>query len=71
MLFQAYESACDSLTQKILDLIPAHPEIMTLGSIWDLFDVDGFDCREEGPSLAQAQHALEKARAIWRRKNGG
>lgn len=36
-----YEETIDELTQRILALIPEHPEILTIESVLDLFKVDG------------------------------
>lgn len=60
----AYTATADELTKRILALIPAHPEIMTIESPFDLFKIDGFKCDDIGPSLAQAGWALGKARQI-------
>ena len=64
-----YETTADELTKRILALIPEHPEIMTIESPFDLFTVDGFDCRDLEPSLAQASCALGKARHIYKSNN--
>ncbi|HDZ25067.1 hypothetical protein LCGC14_1555360 [marine sediment metagenome] len=61
-----YESTGNELRDRILALIPDHPEILTLDSCWDLFKVSGFDCRDLQPSLAQAGWALTSARCIWK-----
>jgi hypothetical protein len=61
---QAYTATADELTKRILVLIPAHPEIMTLGSPFDLFKINGFKCDDLGPSLTQAKWALGKARKL-------
>lgn len=60
----AYTATADELTKRILALIPAHPEIMTIESPFDLFKIDGFKCDDIGPSLAQAGWALGKARQL-------
>ena len=53
-----YSKKCDSLGERILKLIPEHPEIMKIENAFDLFKVEGFKCDDLGPSLAQAQGAL-------------
>ena len=60
----AYSATADELMKRILTLIPSHPEIMTIESPFDLFKIDGFNCDDLGPSLAQAGWALIKARKI-------
>ena len=65
----AYTATADELTKRILALIPAHPEIMTIESPFDLFKIDGFKCDDIGPSLAQAGWALGKARQIHKANN--
>jgi len=64
----AYTATADELTKRILALIPAHPEIMTLESPFDLFKIDGFKCDDLGPSLAQAGWSLSKARQLHKAK---
>lgn len=57
-----YASTADRLVDRIVALIPSHPEILALESPWGLFKVDGFKCDDIGPSLAQAAWALSKAK---------
>lgn len=59
-----YAFTADALTQRILALIPAHPEILTLTDAWQLFKVPGFECGDLAPSMAQADAALAKAKAL-------
>ena len=63
---EQYASTADELANRILSLIPAHPEIMTLASPFDLFKVDGFYCSDLSPSLFQASHALAAARRRYK-----
>lgn len=60
-----YGFTADVLTQRILALIPAHPEILTFTNAWQLFKVPGFECRDLEPSMAQADGTLAKAQAIY------
>ncbi len=62
-----YASRAETLSQRIFELIPDHQEILTLDSPFDLFKVDGFQCGDLEPSLAQAAAALAKARTRWKR----
>jgi hypothetical protein len=57
-----YADTANTLVDRIVALLPAHPEILTFDSAWDLFKVDGFDCRDLSPSLAQAGWALVEAK---------
>lgn len=59
-----YAKTVDELTNRIVALIAENPHILTMESAWDLFKVDGFDCKDIGPSLAQAQWALNNAKRI-------
>jgi hypothetical protein len=57
-----YANTANELSRRILVLIRDHPEIMTLESAWDLFNVPGFRCDDLSPSFAQASWALTAAR---------
>lgn len=59
-----YGFTADTLTQRILALIPEHPEVLTLTDAWGLFKVPGFDCADLQPTMAQAYAALANAKAI-------
>jgi len=63
-LSNCYAKTADELTARILALIPTAPEILTMESVWDLFKVEGFNCSDLGPSMAQAQWALSNAKRI-------
>lgn len=66
-----YEAAAQELRRRILALIPANPRILDDDfDAWGLFDVDGFECDDLGPTLAQAQAALGAARADYREGGG-
>ena len=60
-----YVATANELGQRIYDLIPDHPEILTLESVWDLFGVEGFKCDDLDPSMGQAMGALGWARSKW------
>ncbi len=64
-----YEETAELLSQRILSLIPDRPEILTIDSAWDLFEVPGFQCADLSPSLSQASFALARARKIWHREH--
>ena len=57
-----YVSTADQLVERIAALIPTHPEILEMTDPWKLFAVEGFDCKDLGPSLFQAGWALAKAK---------
>lgn len=60
-----YDDAAHKLRDRILALIPAHPEIMVMTSAWDLFKVDGFHCKDLEPTLAMASCALASAKNAY------
>jgi len=60
-----YESTANELSARILRLIDENPEIINMESAWDLFQVDGFDCSDLQPSLAQAGWALREAKRLF------
>ncbi len=64
MTMETYSATADELTNRILALIPSHPEIMEMESAWDLFKVEGFDCKDLGPSMYQAMWALRQAQLV-------
>jgi hypothetical protein len=57
-----YELYANKLKDRILSLIPDHPEIMNIDSAWDLFKINDFNCDDLQPSAFQAQWALIKAK---------
>ena len=52
-----YAGIANDLCDRIVALIPDHPEIMDMTSAWDLHGVEGFDCSDLRPSLFQATWA--------------
>ena len=65
-----YESTANELSARILRLIDENPEIINMESAWDLFQVDGFDCSDLQPSLAQAGWALREAKRLFFHNSG-
>jgi len=59
-----YVATADELVERIAAFIPAHPEILTMNSAWDLFKIEGFDAaiKDLQPSLGQADWALHAAK---------
>jgi hypothetical protein len=62
---EAYVKTGNELADRIAKLIPSHPEIMTMDDPFKLFEVEGFDCSDLGPSLAQAGWALREAQSRY------
>ncbi len=63
-----YAATADTLVERIVALIPQHPEILEMSDPWKLFKVEGFDCKDIGPSLFQASWALARAKEQYNRK---
>lgn len=66
---QAYEDIAQSLASRIYGLIPSNPQILEIESAWDLFKVPDFNCKDLGPSWAQAQAALSIAQNRWNQEH--
>lgn len=64
-LAAGYKAVLEQLSIRIVDLIPAHPEILGMRNAFELFNIDGFDCSDLSPSLAQAAAALAGAQKAW------
>jgi hypothetical protein len=62
-----YELTANELVKRIEALVPAHPEILTMESAWDLFKVKELKCDDLQPSLFQAGWALGQ---VQRAHNG-
>lgn len=60
-----YESTANELANRILALLPDHPELRTSTDPWQLFKVPGFKCDDLQPSLAQAAWALGEAQGRY------
>jgi hypothetical protein len=63
-----YCAVAEELKRRILALTPEHPGILGITDVWDLFKVSGFDCRDLGPTMAQANDALAEAQQEYRRR---
>jgi hypothetical protein len=57
-----YEDTANELVRRIVALIPAHPEILSMDSPWDLFDINEFEYEDLEPSCFQAGWALANAK---------
>jgi hypothetical protein len=61
-----YVATGNKLADRIAELIPTHPEILTMKDAFQLFKVEGFKCDDLDPSLAQAQWALAEAQSRYK-----
>jgi hypothetical protein len=53
-----YNHVIFKLVDRITELLPKHPEIITIEDEWDLFDIPEFDVDDLQPSLCQMSRAL-------------
>ncbi len=67
---EQYASTAEKLKDRILALIPDHPEILELEDAWGLFKVEGFKSDDLEPSLFQAQWALSAAKSARLKGDG-
>ena len=61
----AYTNVVHELEKRILAMMPEYPELVEMVDPWQLFRVEGFNCKDLEPSLAQASAALLGARLLW------
>ena len=61
-----YASTADQLVDRIVALIPEHPEILDMTDPWSLLKVEDFKCGDLGPSFFQASWALVRAKKVYR-----
>lgn len=66
-----YESTAEVLVQRILTLMPDHPDLQTMDDPWKLFGVKGFACSDLQPSAFQAGWALRQAQKRYRMQKEG
>lgn len=57
-----YEATANELVNRILALIPDHPEILGMEEPWGLHKIKGFQCDDLQPTLYQASWALVRAK---------
>lgn len=62
----SYSRDIVDLSERILALMPSHPEILETRDPFELFDIDAFYCKDLGPSAGQASIALQEAKRRWR-----
>jgi hypothetical protein len=60
-----YQSLAEELSARIYALIPEQPAILELNDVWRLFKIPGFHCDDLGPSMFQANWALNAAKVKW------
>lgn len=66
---ETYTGTAEILKDRIFALIPDHPEILEMDKSGGLFRIEGFNCGDLAPSLAQAQWALGRAKLEWEERN--
>lgn len=66
MLLPSYTETVQLLSDRILALIDAHESVLSMKNPFKLFGFQEFECSDLGPSLLQAQMALELAQARYR-----
>lgn len=66
MLSQSYSDTANTLVNRILQLIPSHPEILNMDNPFSLFKIDGFRCDDLSPSFFQASWALSRAKSLYK-----
>lgn len=59
-----YGATADELCCRIFALIEDHPEVLELKSAWELFEIEGFNCKDLEPTYMQAACALAKAKGL-------
>lgn len=59
-----YEACANALVDRILALIPAHPEILEMTDPFELCKLNDFIYADLQPSLFQAQWALKRAQRL-------
>ncbi len=60
-----YNTAARILRDRILVLIPAHPEILTFETAWQVTEMPVFKHEDLDPTLAQTTWALFAAQDAW------
>lgn len=65
-----YQDTADALVQRIEALVPTHPEILEMGSAWDLLELHDFKCDDLQPTEFQASWALAKVQQRAAEKRG-
>lgn len=66
---RAYTEVGEELARRILALIPQNPGILEMEEPFDLFKIEGFQCRDLSPSLFQADWALGKAKRMYKERD--
>lgn len=67
MIVPGYDA--QPMVDRILALIPMHPEILEFSSPFRLFDIPEFSCSDLNPTLAQAWNALVTAKEQWHHRS--
>ena len=67
---EQYESTANILRDRIVALIPTHPEILDMDNAWDLLKIPDFDCKDLQPSAFQASWAFNAAKRMAGQPHG-
>ena len=62
MRFPYFEDPAYELVDRILALIPDHPEILEMENPRDLFGIEGFECADLGLDYYSAAWAFGRAK---------
>ena len=65
-----YKAACETIRDRIVALIPDHPEILEFTAAEQLHAIPGFDVSDLAPSGAMVQAALDMTPNIVRAFEG-
>lgn len=68
-MLEEYNNITQELTERIIKLIPDNPQILEIESPWDLFNIEGFYCKDLEPSLFQAAKAITDTRIRYKEEN--
>ena len=60
-----YIRTAHAMADRIMELIPSHPEILSMNDVFELLKLKDFHCDDINPSLAQAAWALSEAKARY------
>ena len=63
-----YDDNVQLLKNRILDLIPSNPQILSFTSPFDFLDIEGFEYKDLEPSTMQLCSAAMQAFGEWNEK---
>jgi hypothetical protein len=62
---EQYSKTADKLTKRILKLIPKNLKILEMNTPWELFKLSDFNYEDLGPTMFQADWALNNAKHLY------